>query len=60
MKKPKFEVFKSICDGQWYWHLKSPNGKIICQSEGYKRKANAVKGVESVVENAPVAVIVFE
>lgn len=48
----KFEVFKSAEDGFWYFHLKSRNGKIIAQSEGYTRKRNAVKGIAAVKKSA--------
>lgn len=26
-------------NGQWYFHIKAGNGKVIAQSEGYTRKA---------------------
>lgn len=45
--KPMFNLFKSETDGQWYWNVKARNGKIICQSEGYKTKAGANKGFRS-------------
>jgi len=28
-------------DSQWYWNVKSSNGEVVCQSEGYKRKSDA-------------------
>jgi uncharacterized protein YegP (UPF0339 family) len=34
----KFIYWKSDNDGQWYWHLRASNGKIIAQGEGYRRK----------------------
>lgn len=46
----KFEVYKS--KGQWYFRLKAGNGEIIAQSEGYKTKQGAMKGVASVQLNA--------
>jgi len=49
--KGKFEVFKSA-DGQWYFHLKSPNGKVILASEAYRNKQGALGGIESVRKNA--------
>jgi uncharacterized protein YegP (UPF0339 family) len=27
----------------WYFHIKAKNGKIIAQSEGYKKRAGAIK-----------------
>lgn len=31
------------CSGQWYFHIKAANNKIIAQSEGYKSRRNALK-----------------
>lgn len=39
----KIELFKS--SDQWYFHVKSSNGKIIAASEGYKKKSSAVKTI---------------
>lgn len=36
----KFQVKK--CKGGWYWRLVAGNGKLLCHSEVYKRKAGAV------------------
>lgn len=36
-------VFLSPKDRQWYFHLVGRNGRILAQSEGYKRKRSAVK-----------------
>ena len=49
-KGGKFEIFKSegLYKDQYYWHLKSKNGKIIAQSEGYNSKQAAEKGIKSV------------
>ncbi len=42
-KRPlRFEYGKHD-NGQFYWHVKSPNGEIICQGEGYGRGAGALK-----------------
>lgn len=32
-------------DAQWYWNVKARNGRIVAQSEGYRTKQGAVKGV---------------
>lgn len=37
----KIQYFKS--KGQWFFHLKSRNGKIVAQSEAYKKKASCLK-----------------
>ncbi|MDD3183644.1 MAG: YegP family protein [Alphaproteobacteria bacterium] len=42
-----FEVFKAT-NGNFYWRLKSTNGEIICQSEGYTTKQNALNGIDAV------------
>jgi uncharacterized protein YegP (UPF0339 family) len=41
----KFIYWKSTEDGQWYWHLKATNGKIIAQGEGYKRKGDLLQTI---------------
>jgi len=59
MRKAKFGVWKSM-DGEWYFELISPNGKLIAKSEGYSRKRNALKGIEAVKKYAVNAKIVEE
>ncbi len=54
---PKYEIFKSEQDGQFYFHLKAGNGEIILASEGYTAKESANKGILSVGANAPDAPI---
>lgn len=46
----KIIIFKSG-SGHWFFHVKSGNGKIICQSEGYLRKSDCVKTVNRLKEN---------
>jgi uncharacterized protein YegP (UPF0339 family) len=63
MKRGKFEYWRTAehsytTNGNWYWHLIAANGKIICQSEGYKTRAGCIKGIESVKGNAPRAKLV--
>jgi uncharacterized protein YegP (UPF0339 family) len=57
LKHAKFEIFESEENGQFYFHLKAKNGEIICQSEGYTTKSAALKGIESIKNNAPEATI---
>lgn len=53
------EIWKGI-DGQWYWHIvSSRNGKVICTSEGYKRKGSAYKIARNVMSNLKLANIVW-
>jgi uncharacterized protein len=47
----KFEI-KKAKDGEFYFHLKAPNGQVILASEMYERKASAVDGIQSVKKNA--------
>lgn len=52
LKHPKFEVYTDEA-GESRFHLKAKNGEIIAVSQAYKEKAGALKGIESVKENAP-------
>ena len=56
-KNPKFEVYKDKA-GEFRFRLKAKNGEIIATSEGYKKKAGALNGIESIKKNAPDANIV--
>ena len=47
----KFTVFTGK-SGETYFNLKAGNGEIILKSEGYKDKAGAHNGVDSVRKNA--------
>lgn len=52
-----FELYKDKA-GEFRWRLRHDNGNIIADSgEGYKNKADAINGIESVKENAPGAPI---
>ena len=53
----KFEVFKGKA-GDFRFRLKAPNGKVICQGQGYKTKNACLKGIESIKNNAPGAAVV--
>lgn len=55
----RFELKRSE-DGQWHFVLKAKNGRVICQSETYKRKSGALNGIASVVENALDRLVVDE
>jgi uncharacterized protein YegP (UPF0339 family) len=56
MMAGKFEVFKDA-KGEFRFRLKAGNGEIIASGEGYKTKASALNGIESVQKNAPGASI---
>ena len=47
----KFEIYKDK-RGETRFRLKSGNGQVILASEGYKRKASCMNGVESVRKNS--------
>ena len=44
--------------GEVRFRLKAKNGEIIATSEGYKKKASALNGIESIKRNAPEATVV--
>ncbi len=54
MKNPKFELFQSAADEQFYFHLKAANGEPILHSEGYVSKQSCENGIASVKKNAPI------
>ena len=47
----KFELYQGK-DKKHYWRLKASNGETILASQGYKSKASAKNGIESVRKNA--------
>ena len=53
-KNPKFEVYTDKA-GEIRFRLTATNGQTIATSEGYKTKANALNGIESIKKNAPEA-----
>ncbi|BDB41503.1 MULTISPECIES: YegP family protein [Mycobacterium] len=53
----KFEIYQDR-QGEFRFRLKAANGEVIAASEGYKTKAAAQHGVESVRTNAPAATLV--
>jgi len=46
------EIFRSKKNKQYYFRVLAKNGKVIAQSEGYKRKDGAVKGILSLMRVA--------
>ncbi len=47
----KFEMYTDKA-GETRFRLKASNGQVILASEGYKQKASALNGIESVRKNA--------
>ena len=58
-KHPKFEVYTDK-SGEFRFRLKATNGQIIAVSEGYKKLASCMNGIESVKKNVVDAKIVKE
>ena len=52
----KFEINKDKA-GEFRFKLVAPNGECIATSEGYTAKQGALNGIDSVRENAPIALI---
>jgi uncharacterized protein YegP (UPF0339 family) len=46
----KFDLWQAT-DGQWHFHLKSGNGRILLTSEAYTSRTAAINGVLSVLDN---------
>lgn len=53
MQNPKFQVFKSLANSEYYYRLRAKNGEIILNGEGYKTKQGCLNGISSVKSNAP-------
>lgn len=53
---PRFEIFQDRA-GAFRFRLRARNGKVIASSEGYSGKAGCEAGVESVRQNAPIAMV---
>ena len=53
MENPKFQIFKSQANLQYYYRLRAGNGEIILSGEGYTTKQNCLNGIASVKLNAP-------
>lgn len=55
-KHPKYELYTDKA-GEFRFRLKAANGETIATSEGYKAKASALNGIESIGKNAPDAAV---
>ena len=53
----KFNLFKDKA-GEWRFNLVADNGKIVCSSEGYKRKNSALNGIKCIKKIAKRSAIV--
>lgn len=43
-----FEYYQGK-DKQWYWRLKSRNGQVVAQGEGYARRLGVLQGIYAVM-----------
>jgi uncharacterized protein YegP (UPF0339 family) len=50
VKQPRFEVYQSDRNNQWYWRFIAANGEVVMQSEGYKRRDKAYHAINLVKE----------
>lgn len=53
MENPKFQIFKSSANNEYYYRLRAKNGEIVLSGEGYKTKQGCQSGITSVKLNAP-------
>lgn len=53
MNNPKFQVFESSANKEFYYRLRAANGEIILSGEGYTTKQSCLNGITSVKANAP-------
>jgi uncharacterized protein len=53
MNNPKFQIFKSNNNAQYYFRLKAANGETVLGSEGYATNQSCRGGIASVKVNAP-------
>ncbi len=53
MNNPKFQIFKSAANSQFYYRIRSANNEIILNGEGYTSKQSCLNGIVSVKANAP-------
>ena len=54
MNNPKFQVFKSGSNNEYYYRLRASNGEIVLNGEGYKSMQSCLDGIASVKVNAPI------
>ena len=52
MENPKFQLFQSDANGEFYFRLRAGNGEPVLASEGYTTKENCMNGISSVKINS--------
>jgi uncharacterized protein YegP (UPF0339 family) len=53
----KFKIYRDA-NGEWRWHLKASNGRIVAQGESYRSRRDARRGVQAVIRAATLAATV--
>lgn len=56
LKHPKFEIYRDK-SGKFRFRLKAHNGQEILASQAYTAKASCKNGIQSVIVNAPEAMV---
>jgi uncharacterized protein YegP (UPF0339 family) len=52
MFNPKFQVFKSSQNNQYYYRLRSANGEIVLNGEGHTTKQSCLNSIAAVKSNS--------
>lgn len=52
----KYEIFRTDA-GEFFFHLKATNGKVILASEGYKEKRNALKAIKAIQKSSGAKIV---
>jgi uncharacterized protein YegP (UPF0339 family) len=59
-RRARFQVYQDRA-GEWRWRLRAANGQIVADSaEGYTRKHDAERAVETTLRTAGQAVIALQ
>ena len=43
-----FEIWRAP-NGEWFFRIVARNGRVLCHSEGYKRKESAQRTADSII-----------
>lgn len=49
-RQGKIEIFRGLNKKQFFFRVKSGNGKIVAQSEGYSSRAKCCLGIEAAMK----------
>jgi len=44
--------------GEWFWHEKAPNGRIVDVAQAYSKKGNAVRGARRAAQPEGLQVVI--